>query len=363
MIRIAVDAMGGDYAPREVVYGAVLAARQYGIAIQLVGPKDAVATELARYPSTGLDITIVPASEVVAMDEKPSRAIVRKKDSSIVVATRQVAEGLADGVVAAGSTGAAAVAAQLGLGRIANVRRSAIACVMPTIDRRRPCIVLDVGANVETDPEELLQFGLMGTILSKGLFNTKDPRVGILNIGAEETKGNELVQGAYRRFKENDQMNFVGFCEGRDFPMAKLDVVVTDGFTGNVALKTAEGIARMISHMMKQELLSSNRGKMGSVLVKPALQALKKRIDYNESGGALLIGVKGVCVIAHGGSKHTAIKNAIRVAKDMVHANIIKQIEWTLSLTPSSTTPRQTVDPAVSAAREQPSGPGGNSSQ
>lgn len=332
MIRIAVDAMGGDYAPREVVHGAVLAAREYGIAIQLVGPPEAVSTELKRHNIEGLDISIIPATEVVAMDEKPSRAIVRKKDSSIVVATRQVAERLADGVVAAGSTGAAAVAAQIGLGRITNVARSAIACVMPTTSRERPVIVLDVGANVDCDAQQLFQFGLMGSILSKGLFKTASPLVGLLNIGSEETKGNALVQEAYKLFKQTDQLNFYGFIEGRDFPMAKVDVVVTDGFTGNVTLKTAEGIAKMISHMLRQELLTSLQGKVGSLLAKPAFQQLKARIDYNESGGALLIGVNGVFVIAHGGSKHTAIKNAIRVAKDMVRANIVKEIESTLSL-------------------------------
>ncbi len=331
MIRIAVDAMGGDYAPREVVYGAVLAAREYGVAVQLVGPPDAVSEELKRHEIRGLDISIVPASEVVAMDEKPSRAIVKKKDSSIVVTTRQVSEGLADGMVAAGSTGAAAVAAQMELGRIPNVSRSAIACVMPTAVER-PVVVLDVGANVECDAHQLLQFGLMGSILSQGLFGTKDPKVGLLNIGTEETKGTALVQHAYKLFKENKQLNFIGFTEGRDFPLGKVDVVVTDGFTGNVALKTAEGIARMVSLMLRHELMSSLRGKTAAILSQPALQAVKRRIDYNESGGALLIGVKGVCVIAHGGSKHTAIKNAIRVARDMIAANIVQQIEWTLSL-------------------------------
>lgn len=332
MIRIAVDAMGGDYAPREVVFGAVLAAQEYNVAIQLVGPPEVVAKELSRHVTAGLNITVVPASEVVAMDEKPSRAIVRKKDSSIVVATRQVAEGLADGMVAAGSTGAAAAAAHLGLGRIANVNRSAIACVMPTIHPGKPVVVLDVGANVECTANQLLQFGVMGSILCKGLLGIRDPKVGLLNIGTEETKGNSLVQDAYKLFRANQQLNFYGFVEGRDFPMGKVDVVVTDGFTGNVTLKTAEGIAKMITFMLRQELLSSVRGKLGSLMAKPSFQSLKSRIDYNESGGALLIGVKGVCVIAHGGSKHTAIKNAIRVARDMVSANIVKQIEWTLSL-------------------------------
>ena len=333
MVRIAVDAMGGDYAPREVVHGAVLAAKQFGVSVQLVGPPDVVQAELDRHDCTGCDITIVPASEVIGMGEKPSRAIMKKKDSSIVVATRQISEGLADGVVAAGSTGAAAVAAQLELGRIANVDRSAIACFMPTTGSK-PCIVLDCGANVDCTPLQLFQFGLMGSILCEGLFNTKDPTVGILNIGTEETKGNELVQSAYKLMKESSKLNFIGFVEGRDYPMGKVDVVVTDGFTGNVALKTAEGIAKMISVMLKQELLSSVRTKIGGKIAEPAFAALKRRIDYNEAGGALLIGVKGVFVIAHGGSKHTAIKNAIRAARDMVNANVVKQIEWTLSSVP-----------------------------
>jgi glycerol-3-phosphate acyltransferase PlsX len=331
MIRIVVDAMGGDFAPREVVYGAVLAAREYGIAVQLAGPPEIVASELARHVVTGLDISIVAASEVVAMDEKPSRAIIKKKDSSIVVATKQVSDGLADGLVAAGSTGAAAVAAQIGLGRIKGVDRSAIACSMPTSTPNR-VIVLDVGANADCNAHQLFQFALMGSILSAGLYNIRRPRVGLLNIGSEETKGNELVQEAYPLLKAEERLNFVGFVEGRDFPMGKVDVVVTDGFTGNVALKTAEGIANMINSMLRQELLGTVRGKLGSVIAKPSFQALKRRIDYNESGGALLVGVKGVCVIAHGGSKHTAIKNAIRVAKDMVAGGIVSKIESTLGM-------------------------------
>jgi len=332
MIRIAVDAMGGDYAPREVVYGAVIAAREWPIAIQLVGSPDLVSRELRRHNVAGLNLSIVPASEVVAMDEKPSRAILRKKDSSIVVTTRQVHDGLADGMVAAGSTGAAAVAAQIGLGRIANVARSAIACSMPTSTPNR-VIVLDVGANVDCDSHQLFQFAQMGSILSKGLYHIENPRVGILNIGSEESKGSQLVQDAYKLLKAGGNLNFIGFVEGRDFPMGKVDVVVTDGFTGNIALKTSEGIAKMINLMLQQELLSTARGKIGGMIAKPSFQALRKRIDYSESGGALLVGVKGVCVIAHGGSTHTAIKNAIRVAADMVQARIVETIEKTLALT------------------------------
>jgi glycerol-3-phosphate acyltransferase PlsX len=332
MIRIAIDAMGGDFAPREVVHGAVLAAREYGISVQLVGQPDVVQAELKRHETQGLNISIIPASEVVAMDEKPSKAVLRKKDSSIVRAMQQVADGLADGVVACGSTGAAAVAATFIIGRIPNVSRCAIACEMPTINPRR-CLVVDAGANVDCDADMLYQFGIMGSILYAGIHNVKRPRVGVLNIGAEETKGNQLVQGAYRLLKDhpegpdNHDLNFIGFVEGRDFPMGKVEVVVTDGFTGNVSLKTAEGIAKMINHMLRQELLASTRTKLAAVVAKPALKALKARVDPDEFGGALLVGLKGVCVIAHGGSKHTAVKNAIRVGVDMVKANVVKNIE------------------------------------
>ncbi|MBK7839129.1 MAG: phosphate acyltransferase PlsX [Candidatus Obscuribacter sp.] len=324
MIRVAIDAMGGDYAPREIVHGAVLAAREYGVSVALVGiPKD-IEVELKRHEIQGLNVSIVAASEVVAMDEKPSKAVLRKKDSSIVKAMAQVAEGHADCVVACGSTGAAAVAATFIIGRLPNVSRCAIAAQMPTIHPTR-CIVVDAGANVDCDANMLKQFGLMGSILYAGLNNVKRPRVGVLNIGAETTKGNELVQNAYALLKETD-LNFIGFVEGRDYPMGKVDVVVTDGFTGNVSLKTAEGIAKMVNHMLRQELLGSMRGKISGMIAKPAFKSLKARVDPDEFGGAPLVGLKGVCVIAHGGSRHTAVKNAIRVACDMVRADVVGKI-------------------------------------
>ena len=335
MIRIAVDAMGGDYAPREVVHGAVLAAREYGVAIHLVGPVDQVNAELKRHDVKGLTIEIAPCSEVVEMGEKATKAILKKKDSSIVVTTKLVADGVADGMVAAGSTGAAGVAAQLGLGRIKNVERAAIAAMLPTTTKGKQVIIVDVGANIDSNPNQLLQFGLMGSILAKGMQGCVNPTIGLLNIGTEETKGNKLVQETFQLLKAHKEINFIGFVEGRDFPMNKVDVVVTDGFTGNIALKTAEGIARMIQTILKQEVMSSPRTQLGGILVKPSFDGLRRRIDYNELGGALLVGVKGVCVIAHGSSKHTAIKNAIRVAKTMAAAKIVQQIEDVLSLGPS----------------------------
>ncbi len=336
MIKIAVDAMGGDYAPREIVHGAVLAARDLGVAIQLVGPPEVIEKELARHKinaakMASLNISIVPASEVVSMDEKPSRAIVKKKDSSIVVTTKQVSSGAADGMVAAGSTGAAAVAAQIELGRIANVSRSAIACFMPTsVDQ--PVLLIDVGANAECDTHQLLQFGQMGSLVYTALYKVEKPRVGILNLGSEETKGTQLVQDTYKIMQKRPDLNFIGFIEGRDFPMGKVEVVVTDGFVGNVALKTAEGIAKMIKLMLKQELLRTWQGRLGAFIAKPCMDAVERRTNYNQAGGALLVGVKGVCVIAHGGSTHTAIKNAIRMAADMVRAKIVGKIAETFSL-------------------------------
>ncbi len=325
MISIAVDAMGGDYAPREVVHGAVLAAREYGVAIQLVGPPEVVAQELRKHETTGLDISLVPAAEVVGMEEN-AKAVVKKQDSSIVVATTQVGKGLANAVVAAGSTAAAAAAAQVYLKRIENVERAAIACFMPTIDPDRKALIVDAGANKDCDARMLQQFAMMGSVLFEGLYPGKKPRVGLLNIGTEESKGTKLVQEANKLIKNLKDINYIGYVEGRDFPMGKVDVTVTDGFTGNCVLKASEGIARMMGVMLKQELLRNMRLKVGAKLSEPAIIQMKKRVDHNEFGGALLLGVNGVYVIAHGGSKHTAIKNAIRVARDMVKADVVTKI-------------------------------------
>jgi glycerol-3-phosphate acyltransferase PlsX len=322
--------MGGDYAPREVVHGAVLAAREFGLSVQLVGQPDMVQADLNRHDHDGLDIGIVPASEVVGMDENAARAVAKKKDSSIVVATVQARDGKADAVVTAGSTGAAVAASRFYLGRIDGVERAPIACLMPT-STDSPCILLDAGAWNDAGPEHLVQYAMMGSILAQGLFNNTKPRVGILNIGTEESKGTDVVRGAYRLMRAHDKLNFVGFVEGRDFPLGKCDVLVTDGFSGNVALKTAEGIAKMIQLMLKQELYRNARTKLGGLVAKPAFDGLKRRTDYNEFGGALLVGLKSVYVKAHGGSKHTAIKNAIRTARDMINANIVKQTGFAFS--------------------------------
>ncbi len=361
MIRISIDAMGGDHAPREVVHGAVLAALEYKIAIILVGPEAAIRQELERpvirqllqgKSPAELNISIVNASEVIQMGEKPGWSVVKKKDSSIVVATKLVREGKADGIVAAGSTGAAAVAAQICLGKVANIDRCAIACTMPTI-HAKPCFLIDAGASVAWDAYQMVQLGLMGHVLAKGLYNIDKPRVGLLNIGTEETKGTDVVREAYELFKASKELNFIGFVEGRDYPMGKVDVVVTDGFTGNISLKTAEGIASMMSFMLREELMGSLQGKIAGVIGKSAFKNLKARVDKNEFGGALLVGIKGVCVIAHGGSKHTAVKNAIRVAKDMVAAGVVQKIESVLNANNGSTSELTTAKASVKEKKKK----------
>ncbi len=327
MTTIAVDAMGGDFAPVEIVHGAVLAAKEFDVNVKLSGPEEIIRKELQNYPgSHNLPIQIVHAEDVIDMGEvQPASAVRKKQNSSIVVAINQVASGSAGGVVAAGSTGAAAAAALLNLKRIEGIERPCIAAVMPT--HNKPVILADAGANIETTGEQLYQNAIMGVALSKGLFKLSDPKVGLLNIGHEPGKGNSLVKEAYEILKKSTEINFIGNVEGRDVPEGVCDVCVCDGFVGNVFLKTAEGVAKMVSTMLREELTRDNISKVGAILSKGSFYRLRKRIDYAEYGGAQLLGVRGVCVIAHGSSKHIAIKNAIRVAKEAAEANIISLIE------------------------------------
>jgi len=321
-IRIAVDAMGGDFAPEEIVKGSVLAAREYKIPVLLVGQVDKINVELAKYDVTGLEIEIIKADEVIEMCEAPGSAIRRKKDASIVVAVDQVAKGNAHAVVAAGSTGAAMAASLFGLGRLSGISRPAIAVVLPTMDK--PVVLLDAGANSECEPENLYQFAIMGSAFSSKVIGVDNPRVGILNIGGESGKGNTLAQDTYKLFtsRENSTINFVGNVEGREMFSGICDVVVCDGFVGNVTLKVTEGVASMIIRQFKESLYSSLLAKIGAWIAKPALMKLRKKTDYNEYGGALLLGIKGTCVISHGSSKAIAIKNAIKVAKESVEKDV-----------------------------------------
>ena len=326
MTTIAVDAMGGDYAPHEIVHGAVLAAKDFGVSIQLIGQEDLIERELKKHYTEFLSIEVIPAEDVIDMAEKqPANAVRKKPNSSIAVAMNQVASGKAGGVVAAGSTGAATAAALFILKRIEGIERPCIAAVIPS--RLKPVILADAGANVESVSEHIFQNAIMGTALSRALFKIDRPRVGLLNIGEEPGKGSNLVKDAYQLLSGEPNLNFIGNVEGRDIPEGVCDVCACDGFVGNVFLKTAEGFAKMVTTMLREELNRDVKSQLGALLAKDSFYRLKKRIDYAEHGGAQLLGVKGVCVIAHGSSKHIAIKNAIRVAKDASYANVIKLIE------------------------------------
>lgn len=323
MMRIAVDAMGGDYAPGEIIKGALRAAVAYpDIKLILVGPQDKI---MENIPENKLqpNMEIYQASEVIGMDEHPAAAIKKKKDASIVVATRLVKEGYADALVSAGSTGAQMAAALLGLGRIRGISRPAICTVLPTLQDGK--LLLDVGANPDAKPENLLQYGVMGSVYAEMILGIKTPRVALLNIGSEEGKGNELVQQAYELFK-NSSLNFIGNIEGRDIPYGAADVIVCDAFVGNIVLKTIEGMASSLFQLIKEKITSNSVRKVGALLIKPGLKEIAHTLDYSEYGGAPLLGVNGTSIICHGSSKEQAIYNAIRVAKGCAEERIIDKI-------------------------------------
>lgn len=320
--RIAVDAMGGDFGPRVVVPAAVDAARE-GIAIALVGDEERINAELAPLDTAGLDITVVPASQVVEMDDKPADALRRKKDSSIQVACKLVRKGEADGVVSAGNSGATVACGMFVLGRIKGVMRPALASVMPT--EKDPVVLIDVGANVDSKPQHLFQFGLMADVLAKYILGMKDPSVGILSIGEEEGKGNATVREAFDLLRESN-LRFIGNVEGRDIFTGDVDVVVCDGFVGNVALKLSEGLAQSMSRILKEELKSSWLSKLGTLLSIRAFKRFKRVVDYAEYGGAPLLGLKGIVIVSHGKSNELAIANSIRVAATGVRNEVHKHL-------------------------------------
>jgi len=322
-VKVALDAMGGDHAPEEIVKGAIEALSfPYIEKIFLVGDEE----KLRKID--GIDnekFEIVHASQVIEMDDHPAQAYRRKKDASITVATKMVKDGLADAVVSAGSTGAQMVAGIFTLGRIKGISRPAIGTIVPT--GSGPRFITDVGANTKVDVENLVQFAQMGSIYMERVRKVENPKVGLINNGAEETKGSELTQNAYQALKGLDNINFIGNIEGRDIPQGVADVMVCDGFTGNVVLKTMEGLAKTIMQMLKAELMSSARGKIGAVLLKPSLSNLKKMMDYAQYGGAPLLGVDGVSIVCHGSSNAEAIKNGIRVAYECVENCFVDEIK------------------------------------
>ncbi len=332
MITIAGDAMGGDHAPQAQVEGALLAAREYGVAVQLVGQAELLEKHLRRHDAKRLPVEIVPAREVIAMDESPVKALRRKPNASVRVAVQQVREGKAQGIVSAGNTGAAMAAVKMELGTLPGVDRPTLASVFPT-QRGTAAVLLDVGANVDCRPQHLQQFAIMGEVYYRVMFGVPRPRVGLLSIGEEATKGNEVVRETHRRLRESPlAFDFVGNVEGRDLFSGDVHVVVCDGFIGNVALKISEGMVDAIIAMLKEALSSTITAQVGYVLSRQAFDAFKKRLDYSEYGGAPLLGVKGVCVICHGRSNSNAIKNAIRVAAGFSSARINEKIERELAL-------------------------------
>jgi glycerol-3-phosphate acyltransferase PlsX len=332
MITIAVDAMGGDHAPRPEVEGAVVAAREFGVRILLVGLAPELKRELAKHAHRGLPIEIVPASEVITMHDSPSQAFRKKKDSSAHVAAKLVRGGLADGFISAGNTGAVMAVARFGLGTLSSVDRAALAAPFPTADGGTS-VMLDVGANVDSKPAHLVQFAVMGEIYYRAIFGTRRPKVALLSIGEEEMKGNELTREAHIRLKQST-LNFVGNVEGREIFGGAVDVIVCDGFIGNVALKISEGVAQHIVGLLKDALQSTLSSQVGYVLSKKAYRNFRKKIDYSEYGGAPLLGVRGVTVIGHGSSNAHAIKNAIRVATELVRGGVNERIEQELSMLP-----------------------------
>jgi glycerol-3-phosphate acyltransferase PlsX len=336
-MRIALDAMGGDHAPAVTVEGAVLAARASGVAITLVGQPAAIEAELARQPTSGLDLSIVAADTVIGMDEHPAQAVRRKPTSSINVASRLVKQGAAAAVVSAGNSGAMMAAALFILGRVRGIDRPAIATVFPCTGGQ--VLLIDVGAVTDPEARNLVQYAQMGDIYLRAVFGVERPRIGLLSNGEEETKGSKLVLEAHSLLKMVDGLNFIGNVEGKDVPQGLADVIVCDGFAGNVLIKTAEGIAGFITQTLRQEVTRSPWEKLLAAGLRGAFRRVRSRLDYAEFGGAPLLGVDGVVIIAHGRSNARAIQNALRVAQQAADQGTVAAIQ-ALAVAPTTDSER-----------------------
>jgi glycerol-3-phosphate acyltransferase PlsX len=318
-MRIAVDAMGGDFAPAQVVLGAAQAATEYGIDISLVGLPSSVQPLLDSHPR----LQLVPCTQVIEMDEHPAQAVRSKPDSSMSVCARMCREGRAEGWISAGNSGAIMAAALLIQGRIRGIERPALGSIVPTSSGF--AYFVDVGANVDSKPEYMVQFAMMGAVYAREMLGRPDPRVGLLSNGEEEGKGDERVKETTRRLK-GSLRGFIGNVEPKDIYAARADVIVADGFVGNVAIKMAEATADFLFRNLRDEIPKTMRGKLGGMLIRPGVRQLRARVDWREFGGAPLLGIDGVAVVAHGRSDARAIKNAIRVTRDAVQNQLVGKI-------------------------------------
>ena len=329
-MRIAVDAMGGDHAPMVNVDGAIAASREYGIATLLVGRAEELSRLVADAGYGGKDIEILDAAEVVGMDEHPVAALRKKRKASIRVAANCVRDGRAQGLVSAGHTGATMVSAKMFIGTIEGVDRPALATVLPNLTGH--CLLLDVGANPDAKTQHFKEFAVMGSIYAQLVFGTKEPSIGLMSIGEEDIKGTDRTKEAFKTLKDAG-LNFIGNVEGRDVFNGKVDVIVTDGFTGNVILKVSESLVEMVEKLLRDEIKKTLKASVGFLLSRTAFRSFKSRLDYSEYGGAPLLGVKGCVIICHGRSSAKAIKNAIRLAAEFSRQGLAEKIQtWIADL-------------------------------
>ncbi len=340
-VEIVVDAMGSDNAPESEIQGALLASRLLNVHVTLVGPEDRIvpALEHAQHNGghvferftggAGLPVSVLHASEWITMEDKAAQAVRSKKDSTMRVGLKQVRQGAAAGFFTAGNTGAAMASAKMVLGALNGVQRPALATLLPTTNGG-PTLLLDVGANVDSDPENLVQFAVMGSMYMRNVIKVARPRVGLLSIGEEDSKGNMLTRDTFPLLRALPGIHFIGNVEGRDLYAGTVDVVVCDGFVGNVALKTSEGIAKLVSVSLRESLKLTVTSQLGALLSQGAFKAFRKRLDYSEYGGAPLLGVRGVCIVGHGSSNEKAVMNGIRVAAEFAQAEVNGGIEAAL---------------------------------
>ena len=324
-MRIVIDGMGGDNAPKSNVEGVVNAIKEYGVDLIITGDKDILEKEFSKYVFDRNKLEIVHTTEIIENEDKPVKAIRSKKDSSMVVALRLVKEGKADAVISAGSTGALLAGGLFVVGRIKGIDRPCLCPALPNI-KQGMTIIADGGANVDCKPRNLVDFAAMSNIYAKKVLGLNDPKIALANIGSEEGKGNDLVKKAYEELKDID-INFIGNIEARDVINASTDIIVCDGFTGNILLKSAEGVAMSVMKLIKDTLLSSTKGKIGALLIKDDMKKLKSYMDYSEYGGAPLLGVNGGVIKAHGSSNSTAIKNAINQGIKFAKGNVVEDIK------------------------------------